>query len=157
MRAVATCLAVVMMVATTAPALAGVYEERERDWHNGAVVCQVIVDRLAPAANLDTKRALYAAPKVLRRWDEVPVADNRVAPNTQVTRQELDFWAGDLQSLRGRLDPVQALGADVLHPVVAVYGGFVRITLPPRSLGVLAPDVGTQGGYSVHKRVRSPP
>jgi hypothetical protein len=36
----------------------------------------------------------------------------------------------------------------------AVYGGFVRITLPPHSVRVLAPDVGTQGGYSVYKRVR---
>jgi hypothetical protein len=36
----------------------------------------------------------------------------------------------------------------------AVVGsGFVRITLPPRSARVLAPDVGTQGGYSVYKRV----
>ena len=39
-------------------------------------------------------------------------------------------------------------------PAVAVYGGFVRITLPPRSARVLAPDVGTQGGRSVYKRVR---
>jgi hypothetical protein len=35
----------------------------------------------------------------------------------------------------------------------AVYGGFVRLTLPPHSVRVLAPDVGTQGGYSVYKRV----
>jgi hypothetical protein len=35
-----------------------------------------------------------------------------------------------------------------------VSSGFVRITLPPHSVRVLAPDVGMQGGYSVYKRVR---
>ena len=50
--------------------LQGVFETREKDWRNGAVVYQVIVDRFAPSANLDAKRALYPAPRVLRRWDE---------------------------------------------------------------------------------------
>lgn len=46
----------------------GVYENREQDWRNGAVVYQVIVDRFAPSANLAAKRALYPAPKLLRDW-----------------------------------------------------------------------------------------
>ncbi|MBP6484203.1 MAG: hypothetical protein KA254_06210, partial [Rhodoferax sp.] len=43
---------------------------RERDWRNGAIVYQVIVDRFVPSAKLDAKRALYPAPKVLRDWSE---------------------------------------------------------------------------------------
>ncbi len=143
MRAVATWLAGVMMVATTAPALAGVYEERERDWRNGAVVYQVIVDRFAPAANLDGKRALYAAPKLLRRWDEVPVADSRLAPGTQVTRHELDFWGGDLQSLRGRLDHVQALGADVLY-LNPIHLGFTNHKYDALDFQAVSPEYGTR-------------
>jgi hypothetical protein len=89
------------------------------------VVYQVIVDRFAPAANLDAKRALYPAPRVMRRWDEVPVANSGLAPGTQITRHELDFWGGDLQSLRSRLDHVQALGADVLY-LNPIHLGFTN-------------------------------
>ena len=42
----------------------------KRDWRNGAVIYQVLVDRFAPPADLQAKRALYPAPKVLRSWDE---------------------------------------------------------------------------------------
>ena len=106
---------VVWLAAWAAPAKAGVYEDRERDWRNGAIVYQVIVDRFAPSANLEAKRALYPAPKVLRRWDEVPQRNEELAPGTQITRHELDFWGGDLQSLATRLDHVQTLGANVLY------------------------------------------
>ena len=54
--------------------LAGVFERREADWRNGAVVYQVLVDRFAPPADLEAKRHLYPAPKRLRSWDEVPTA-----------------------------------------------------------------------------------
>ena len=39
-------------------ALAGVFEAREKDWRDGAVVYQVHVDRFAPPADLEAKRAL---------------------------------------------------------------------------------------------------
>ena len=51
-------------------ATAGRYEAREADWRNGAIVYQVLVDRFAPSADLDAKRALYPAPKRLRGWTE---------------------------------------------------------------------------------------
>ena len=61
-----------LAVALVAPVLAappvGVYERREADWRNGAIVYQVLVDRFVPAANLAAKRHLYPAPKVLRDW-----------------------------------------------------------------------------------------
>ena len=46
------------------------YDLRERDWRNGAIVYQVIVDRFAPSAQLEAKRGLYPAPKRLRPWSE---------------------------------------------------------------------------------------
>lgn len=103
-------------------ACAGRYEQREADWRNGAIVYQVLVDRFAPSANLAAKRHLYPAPKRLRRWDELPRA-GRYLPELRLWSHEIDFWGGDLASLRSRLDHVQTLGADVLYlnPIHAAY------------------------------------
>ena len=100
----------------------GRYEAREKDWRNGAIVYQVFVDRFAPSAHLAAKRGLYAAPKVLRRWDEQPRA-GRYLDEARVWSHEVDFWGGDLNSTTGKLDYVQSLGADVLYlnPIVLAY------------------------------------
>jgi cyclomaltodextrinase / maltogenic alpha-amylase / neopullulanase len=95
-------------------ALAGVFDQRERDWRNGPVVYQVLVDRFAPPADLDAKRALYPAPKVLRRWDETPKRGQYVE-SAKLWSHEIEFWGGDFRSLASRLDHVQQLGADVLY------------------------------------------
>ncbi len=104
------------------PATPSVYEQRERDWRIGAVSYQVLVDRFAPPANLDAKRALYPPPKTLRRWDERP-AKGRYLEAERLWSHEIDFWGGDLQSLAGRLDYVQKLGAEVLYlnPIHLAY------------------------------------
>ena len=47
--------------------LGNVFEQRESDWRNGAVVYQVLVDRFAPSAKLEAKKALYPPPKKLRK------------------------------------------------------------------------------------------
>jgi glycosidase len=103
-------------------AVAGTYEARERDWRQGAVVYQVLVDRFAPAANLEAKRHLYPAPKQLRDWREEPRA-GRYLESHKVWSHEIDFWGGDLASLRSRLAYVQQLGADVLYlnPICLAY------------------------------------
>jgi glycosidase len=98
------------------------FAQRERDWRNGAIVYQVLVDRFAPSARLEAKRGLYPAPKVLRDWSEVPQPGTYLA-DAQLNSQELDFWGGDLASLSDRLDYVQHLGADVLYlnPIHLAY------------------------------------
>ena len=95
-------------------AVEGVYEARESDWRQGAVVYQVLVDRFAPSADLEAKRHLYPAPKRLRSWDEVP-APGRYLPEEKLWSQEIEFWGGDLASTRAHLGHVQQLGADVLY------------------------------------------
>lgn len=100
--------------ASPAASQAGVFENREADWRNGAVVYQVIVDRFAPAAQLEAKRALYPAPKRLRAWHEVP-APGPYLVDHQVHAHELDFWGGDLASTQAHLGHVRRLGADVLY------------------------------------------
>ena len=102
--------------------LLGRYEAREADWRNGAITYQVLVDRFAPSADLDAKRHLYPAPKRLRDWSELP-AQGHYLEEARVWSHEVDFWGGDLRSLRERLDHVQQLGADVLYlnPICHAY------------------------------------
>lgn len=97
-------------------------ERRAADWRNGAIIYQVLVDRFAPPANLDAKRQLYPAPKRLRPWDETPAKGEYLA-DVNVWQHEIDFWGGDLASLRSRLDYVHDLGADVLYlnPIHQAY------------------------------------
>ena len=90
------------------------FADREKDWRNGAIVYQVLVDRFAPSANLEQRRAQYPAPKVLRRWDELPTRGTYL-PDAKVWSHEIDFWGGDLQSVRGKLDYIHGLGVDVVY------------------------------------------
>lgn len=103
-------------------ALAGVFDARERDWRNGAIVYQVLVDRFAPSARLEQKKDLYPAPKVLHRWSDVPKRGT-YQPGVNVWSHEIDFWGGDLQSVAGKLDYIHGLGADVLYlnPIHLAY------------------------------------
>jgi glycosidase len=102
--------------------IAGRYEARERDWRNGAVVYQVLVDRFAPSADLEAKRHLYPSPKILKAWSEEP-RRGRYLQDQQLWSQELEFWGGDLASLAARLDHIQQLGAEVLYlnPICLAY------------------------------------
>lgn len=94
--------------------LAGRYEARESDWRNGAVVYQVIVDRFAPSAHLAAKAGLYPEPKRLRSWEEAPSRGVYLTEH-EVWSHELDFWGGDIDSLRRHLDYVANLGAEVVY------------------------------------------
>jgi len=102
--------------------LEGRFEAREDDWRNGAVTYQVLVDRYAPAANLGAKQHLYPAPKRLREWSELP-RQGHYLEEARVRSHEVDFWGGDLPSLRARLQHIIDLGADVLYlnPICHAY------------------------------------
>lgn len=103
-------------------AVAGRYEARERDWRNGAIVYQVMVDRFAPSPHLEQKRHLYPAPKVLQPWSQ-PARRGTYSEQLHVWTHELDFWGGDLQSVAGKLGYLQDLGVDVLYlnPIHLAY------------------------------------
>ena len=88
--------------------------ERAADWRNGPVVYQIIVDRFAPSAKLERKKPLYTAPRRLRAWDETP-GQGKYLEKDGVWSHEVDFWGGDLASLRGKLDYLQELGIDVVY------------------------------------------
>ncbi|MCK4658234.1 MAG: glycoside hydrolase family 13 protein [Phycisphaerae bacterium] len=101
---------------------AAVLADRAADWRNGAIVYQVIVDRFAPPADLEAKRHLYPTPKRLRKWAEKPTR-GKFLPKAGVWSHEIDFWGGDLASLRGKLEYIQELGIDVLYlnPIHQAY------------------------------------
>ncbi len=103
-------------------ALGPVMAARDADWRIGPVVYQVLVDRFAPSENLDAKRHLYAEPRLLRDWSEEP-ARGELVPDAGLWTHEIDFWGGDLPSLKGRLDYIADLDIDVLYlnPIHQAY------------------------------------
>lgn len=118
------------------------YSEREADWRKGAVVYQVWVDRFAPSTDLDAKRHLYPEPKRLRSWDEVP-SQGHYIDDLRLWSHEIDFWGGDLASLRTRLDYIEELGADVvyLNPIHLSYTNHRYDALDYEKV---APEYGTR-------------
>lgn len=91
-----------------------VYDQRSQDWRNGSVVYQIFVDRFAPSTRLEAKRSLYAAPRKLKRWDELP-SKGPYIESSQVWAHEVDYWGGDLSSVRSKLDYLQDLGVTVVY------------------------------------------
>jgi glycosidase len=87
---------------------------RAADWRNGTVVYQIFVDRFAPSTSLQQKRSLYAPPRRLREWSEAPARGSYLAKD-QVWSHEVDFWGGDLRSVRDHLDYLQGLGVEVVY------------------------------------------
>ena len=90
------------------------FEKREKDWKVGAIVYQVIVDRFAPAADLEKKKHLYAPPLRLHEWKKPP-RSCKYNDKAGAWQHELDFWGGDLASLSSNLDYIKKFNADVLY------------------------------------------
>lgn len=119
-----------------------VYDEREEDWRNGALVYQVIVDRFAPPADLEAKRDLYPAPKTLRGWDEVPTPGT-YNEEVEVWSHEIDFWGGDLESLTTKLDYVEELGMDVLY-LNPIHQAYTNHKYDAQDYFEVSPEYGTR-------------
>jgi cyclomaltodextrinase len=116
LRIAAVLLAANSMASQAAPVIpdAKVFEAREKDWRNGAIVYQILVDRFVPSANLAAKKHLYPAPKILREWHELPKRGLELE-DQKLNSQELEFWGGDLQSAQTKLDHVKQLGATAIY------------------------------------------
>lgn len=136
-------------------AAAGTYERREKDWRIGALVYQVLVDRFAPSANLDAKRALYPAPKTLHPWTENP-ARGVYLESERLWSHEIQFWGGDIASTRSRLDHVQQLGADVLY-LNPIHLAYTNHKYDAFDYQAVSPEFGTRADVralaaDVHRR-----
>lgn len=95
------------------------FSKREKDFRNGAIVYQILVDRFAPSENLDSKKDLYTYPKVLKVWDETP-KPGLFNEDVKYWEHELEYWGGDLKSVIAKLNYIKQLGVDVLYlnPIV---------------------------------------
>ena len=118
------------------------FAAREADWRNGAIVYQVIVDRFAPSQDLAAKQNLYADPRRLRTWEETP-SQGYSLPEHHVWTHELDFWGGDLNSLRARLSHVVDLGADVLY-LNPIHKAFTNHKYDATDYMEVSPEYGTR-------------
>ena len=118
------------------------FEDREKDWRNGALVYQVLVDRFAPSANLQAKSHLYAPPKQLRQWDEIPKAGVYLE-EAGVWGHEIDFWGGDLESLQSKLGYISGLGIDVLY-LNPIHSGFTNHKYDSLDFETVSPEFGTR-------------
>lgn len=91
---------------------------RQADWRSGCVVYHAFVDRFAPPTPERLKQkldaGLYPKPKRLMPW-HAPARRGTRHPDHAVHTHEIEFWGGDLASMRTKLDHVQTLGADVLY------------------------------------------
>jgi glycosidase len=119
-----------------------IYTKREKDWRNGAIVYQVLVDRFAPSTNLEEKKLLYASPRRLHSWDEQPQSGTFI-DNLKIWSQELDFWGGDIQSLISRLDYIQDLGMEVLY-LNPIHLGFTSHKYDSLDFETISPELGNR-------------
>jgi cyclomaltodextrinase / maltogenic alpha-amylase / neopullulanase len=123
-------------------AVAGKYEAREKDWRNGPVVYQVLVDRFAPGANLQAKKALYPAPKTLNAWNVQPKRGT-YSEQYKLWTHEIDFWGGDLASTASKLGYVQDLGVDVLY-LNPIHLGYTNHKYDALDYEKVSPEFGTR-------------
>ncbi|MFG6428338.1 glycoside hydrolase family 13 protein [Roseateles sp. LYH14W] len=126
-------------------AQAGPYEDRERDWRNGAVVYQIIVDRFAPSATLPAKQGLYAAPRRLRAWNDTP-APGPYLEAEKLYSHELDFWGGDLASATAKLGHIQQLGADVLY-INPIHQAYTNHKYDALDFKAISPEYGSREDF----------
>lgn len=125
---------------TTDLELEATMQARAKDWRMGAVVYQVLVDRFAPSNSIESKRHLYAAPKTLRAWNEVP-EKGRYLEKEQLWSHEIDFWGGDLNSVSANLQHLNDLNVDVLY-LNPIHVGYTNHKYDSLDFSEVSPEFG---------------
>ena len=90
------------------------FSKSELDFRNGAIVYQILVDRFAPSEDLSSKKYLYAEPKILKSWHELP-KPGPFNEKAKYWQHELEYWGGDLKSVLSKLDYIKSLGIDIVY------------------------------------------
>ncbi|CAN5424985.1 cyclomaltodextrinase [soil metagenome] len=118
-----------------------IFERRRADWRVGPVIYQIFVDRFAPSKRLKEKAAHYAEPRKLREWQEVPEKGPYLAEHL-ISEAEVQFWGGDLESIRERIGYLRELGVEVvyLNPIFHAFSNHKYDAIDYRTID---PQYGT--------------
>lgn len=150
--ATATAAALVMVAALApAPARAAdrrpeVYDARLADWRSHQVVYQVFVDRFAADPAPETRKELYAPPRRLRAWTDLPTKGAFIE-SAKVWGHEVDFWGGTLKGVTGKLDHIQSLGANVVY-LNPVFLALTNHKYDATDYFAIDPQYGTREDFS---------
>lgn len=138
-----------MPVAAVAAALALMpatdFKARAADWTLGPVVYQVFPDRFAIGVPLTSKEKLYAEPRLLHPWSDLPVTGNN-DPNLGLWSHETEFWGGDLPGITGKIDYIKGLGADVLY-LTPIFKGYTNHKYDTMDYKSIDPQFGTMADF----------
>jgi cyclomaltodextrinase len=118
---------------------------REQDWRVGPVVYQIFVDRFAPPHDRNAKRAIVRPPRVLKNWSDLP-QPGKLVKSLGLYSHELEFWGGDLESTRSRLDYVSKLGADVVY-LNPIHKALTNHKYDAEDFNQIDPMYGTDGQF----------
>ena len=117
------------------------FERRARDWRVGALVYQIFVDRFAPSRDLEAKKRILQAPRVLKSWSETPKA-SRYDPKIGFPHV-LEFWGGDLKGIQNRLDYIESLSADVVY-LTPIFKAYSNHKYDTEDYMAVSPEFGTR-------------
>ncbi|WAJ70312.1 alpha-amylase family glycosyl hydrolase [Catenovulum adriaticum] len=118
------------------------YQQRQRDWRNGALVYQVLPDRFAPATDLDSKKHLYPAPKKLKSWQQAP-QHGHYLDNVKLWSHEIEFWGGDFASLSNHLHYIKSLSVDVVY-LNPIHLGYTNHKYDSLDFHKISPEFGSR-------------
>lgn len=119
------------------------YLRRSQDWRFGRIVYQAMVDRFAPSRRLADKAAHYTAPRRLLEWGQPLPSQRHYFHDERVSEAETLFYGGDLDSLRGRLDHLQSVGAEVLY-LNPIFEAFTNHKYDATDFFRIDPQYGTE-------------
>jgi len=138
-------MSVVAAAAALALMLPVDFKARAADWTLGPVVYQVFPDRFAAGLPIESKADLYAAPRRLHTWSELPSA-GKPDPTLGLWSHELDFWGGDLPGVTSKIDYIQGLGADVLY-LTPIFRGYTNHKYDTLDYKTIDPQFGTEDDF----------
>jgi glycosidase len=132
-----------------------VFAARRADWRVGCIVYQILVDRFAPSERLAEKAPHYAAPKRLRNWN-APSTRGEWLPAERNVQGELDFYGGDLDSVRRHLDYLASLGVELVY-LNPIFTAFTNHKYDAIDFFEIDPQYGNEAdllalGEDAHKR-----
>jgi cyclomaltodextrinase len=119
------------------------FTQRESDWRVGPIVYQVFVDRFVPPSNPAETARFFQPPRVFNQdWTATPAPGTRV-PELGCYSHELEFWGGDLSSVRTKLDYLNTLGVEVLY-LNPIHAAYTNHKYDAQDYAAVSPEYGTR-------------